>query len=404
MKFGKLGVALILLACGLLAGVSCGSLESAAAATKPPTCIPPDCPPPPPCNKPDGQDWLTGYTLGQATVFNTTTFDSTDWYNWGGSAPGEDTVDSATQPYGWYNSNELDPTKNALYLLNDYSTQHTYTADLVGGGTESVDSIDTEGIGSKTYSQSYGAYDWCQQVTNNDEGISGITPIPTNTLDTVALLWPVPQYIESVTVSGGTATATMASADGFSDLMSINITSGPYYSATPIQITTTSSTTFTFSTSVSSNCSSACGEVQLWPPEIDLSESTGKNSDYSMTIHFYDENGDIQSVQAVPSSFLNSENWNEFQARWTSSSVSLFEGGSQVAQILDGTGTDLPSGCNPAEAQCYKVYCATVASADSDCVPAEPMGFDFEQGAFYGTSFDDAQTTAIGWIDQFSPG
>lgn len=405
---GRRNVVRVITACSVIIGFTCIASLHLASAAPPPICVG-ICPPPPPCNQDEGPQTLSGYTLQQSTSFDSTDWAdnfASNWFNWGGSS-GSDSKDSATDPYGWFNSNELDPTKYALYLNNADSTSHTYEADIRGTET-SEPSIDTEGIGSATVSQAYGAYDWCQEVTNNDDGLSGISPTPSRTLDTDALLWPSTQDIESVSVSGTTATATMPSPDGFTNSSYIDIATGPYASTTEYQIATTSSTTFTFTTSVGS-CTSECGTIMPWPPEIDLSESSGMNSSYSMTIHFFDTSGSAEQAIATPtsSSFPNSEDWNEFQARWTPTSVALFENGSNVAEVLDGDGTDLPIGCvpNSTDSPCYKLYCYTLdnSSVGSTCVPATPMAFDFEQGAFEGTSTDSSQLTGIGWISQFSP-
>jgi hypothetical protein len=265
---------------------------------------------------------LTGYSLGQSTTFNSTTLDSTDWHYWGEGSPGNDTENAATYPYGWFNSNELNPTTGALYLSNAWSTNPQHSGDMI-----------TDGIGAKTYTQVYGAYDWCEKAANDD-----------NHLDTVALLWPITQAIASISASAGTASVTMVDADGYTNNSQVVVSGTQNFNGTQT-IATTGSTTFTFPSSAQASCSGGtqqnfiCGKVDVWPPEIDFAEFGGGSNKYGMTIHFYDSSGNPQMVQATPgyTSWPNASLWNEFLGEWASTYVVLYENGSAVAEIADGT-------------------------------------------------------------------
>ena len=277
----------------------------------------------------------------------------------------------------------MDPTTSGLVLNNALDENGT--------------SIDTTGLGTKNVQQLYGAYEWCTEFADNDYA-----------MDTDALLWPASDVIASITVASNVGTVITTGNNYFGPGYEFSVSGegsldGDY---TVASITNDTTFTFAYSPSGSSSCSGGtntapiCGTVTPWPPEIDLTESYGSDA-YALNVHFYNSDGEATSVSAESSSEADADNFQSYIAYWSSNALTVKEDGNRVEEVHNGTGTDLPTGCNALGGKCNVLYCGEISTSDTDCVPDLPMVWDFEQTGFSGVS-TTSQTTDLDWVSQFS--
>jgi hypothetical protein len=147
-----------------------------------------------------------------------------------------------------------------------------------------------------------------------------------------------------------------------------------------------------------------------WPPEVDFVENGGINT-FTLTVHwqnpgcplYADTDLNVCQVQVLDinnhdGDFSSLEDFNNFAAVWTSTSVEVWVNGHPVAEIEDGAGTNVAPNQNLTTPGV--TYCGSANGGDS-CIPSQNMDFDYAQEDLGGAA-TSAQGTALAWESTFT--